>query len=118
MISFPEEFELMSLFESEPELLDGSDKPWIYNEVKFTAIRGDDKIVVQIYASFGQLSISWEKNGNQQLRIKLIELDKITVEKQYRDEFLTAVGTYADKSVLLKLRLKPSISVEFEEQRV
>ena len=58
MLSFPDEYELIGLFESEPELFDGEDKPWAYNELKFTTVRGDDQVVVTIYPPSGKLTVA------------------------------------------------------------
>ena len=50
MIKLPEEHELIGFFECEPELLDSDVKPWCYNELKFTTVRGEDEVEVKIYA--------------------------------------------------------------------
>ena len=47
--------------------------------------------------------------------MKLTDLDKITINLQSNDEFLTAVGMISDNSVMVKLRLKPVVAVEFEQ---
>lgn len=116
MIELPEEHELIGFFECEPELLDTDVKPWLYNEIKFTTKRGDDEVIVKICASFGEFSISWKKNGNQLITMNLIDLDRVTVEIQQNDEFLTATGMYSDQAVMLKLRLKPRVEVEFKQE--
>ncbi len=116
MISLPEEHELIGFFEVEPVLLDGDVKPWVYNELTFTTQRNEDEITVKICASYGELSVNWKKNGKQLLQLKLIDLDSINVEMQKYDEFLTAAGMFSDHAVLLKLRLKPEVAVEFEQQ--
>ncbi len=118
LIKLPEEHELIGFFESEPELLDTDDIPWVYNEVKFTTKRGEDEVVVKIYASSGEFSVLWKNTDRQLLAMKLIHLEKITVELQHNDEFLTVVGMYSDYAVMLKLRLKPVVAVEFEQQEI
>ena len=118
MIELPEEHELIGFFESEPELLDTDDIPWVYNEVKFTTKRGEDEVVVKIYASSGEFSVLWKNTDRQLLAMKLIHLEIITVELQHNDEFLTVVGMYSDYAVMLKLRLKPVVAVEFEQQEI
>ena len=116
MITLPEEHELIGFFECEPELLDSDVKPWCYNEVKFSTVRGEDEIAVKIYASFGEITINWKKSGIQILHMKLIDVQHLTVEMQHRDEFMAVVGSYSNRSMLLKLRLKPLVAIEFEQQ--
>ena len=116
MLSLPDDYKLIEFFEAEPELLDGEAKPWIYNELKFTTIRGKDKLIVTIYPSFGELTINWVKSGEQLIKLKFIELDSLYVEIQKNDEFLSAVGIVLGQSMLLKLRLKPNISIEVSQE--
>ncbi len=116
MLSLPNDHELIGFFEAEPELLDGNAMPWIYNELKFTTIRGEDKVIVNIYASFGELSVNWIKSGKQLIKLKLIELDSLNIELQSNDEFLTATGKFLDQAVLLKVRMKPDVSIEFAQE--
>ena len=118
MLSLPDEHELIGFFEVEPELLDGSIKPWIYNEIKFTTTRGDDTIIVTIYASFGELTATWIKSEIQLINIKLIKIDKINIEMNPNDEFLTAEGKLSDHAVSLKITLKPHVAIDFSQERI
>ena len=70
-------------------------------------------MVVNIYASSGELTVSWIKSGKQLIKLKLIELDSLNIEMQSNDEFLTAAGMFSDHAVLLKIRLKPDVAIEF-----
>ena len=116
MIDLPAEYELIGFFECEPELLDADVEPWVYNVIKFTVKKGEDEVLVKICASYGELGISWLKAGAQVITLNLVDLDKISVEMQHGDEFMVALGQYNDHAVMLKLRLKPIVAIELEQQ--
>lgn len=56
MAPFPEDYELISLFSQEPELLD-ADTPWFYNTLKFTGQRAHATYLVRISPAYGELEI-------------------------------------------------------------
>ena len=118
MLSLPEKHELIGLFECEPKLLDPDDRPWIYNELTFNVVRGEDSLKVSIWSSFGELKIDWKKSGQQVLKMKVVDIDSLTVEMQAFDEFLCVTGSTSENKMMLKLRIKPSIFVEFQHQPV
>ena len=118
MLSLPEKHELIGLFECEPKLLDPDDRPWIYNELTFDVIRGEDTLRVSIWASFREIKIDWKKSGKQVLKMKVADIDSLTVEMQTLDELLCVTGSTSKNKTMLKLRIKPSIFIEFEQQPI
>jgi len=118
VLTLPENHELVGFFEAEPELLDPDIESWAYNELKFIANRGEDTVSVRISPAFGDITVIWKKSDMQLINLKLTEIKNITVEMQYEDEFLTASSVLSEHVILLKLRLKPFVAIEFEEQGV
>lgn len=118
LLSLPEEYELISFFEVEPELLDNDETPWLYNELKFVTTRGEDEVVVKIYAAIGEFSVDWKQSGRSIIKMKLTELDSLTIEMLKNDEFLSVSGMFSDHSVFLKLRLKPEVAIEFDHESI
>ncbi len=118
MLDLPEKHELIGFFECEPELAEPDFDSWTYNELTFTTLRGPDKVVAKIEAGWGSLSIKWEKAGQRLVWLTLVNLENLAVEMQKDDEFLVATGTHADQAVMLKLRLKPAVAIEFKQENL
>lgn len=118
MLELPEEHELIAFFECEPELADPEVDSWAYNELKFTTVRVPDKFVVEVAAGWGELSVSWERSGQQLVWLKLINLEQLKVEMRKDDELLVATGTHGDQSAMLILRLKPVVAIKFRQEPV
>ena len=53
---FPEDHELLSIFESEPTILD-ADCPWFYNTLTFTGERSGIEYLVRISPAYGELEV-------------------------------------------------------------
>lgn len=56
MNPFPEDYELISIFESEPKLLD-EDIPWFYNTLFFRLQRNDDILSCIFSPAYRSISI-------------------------------------------------------------
>ncbi len=82
MLELPEEHELIGLFECEPKLLDPTDTPWCYNELLFDTTRGEDRLKVSIYPSFGEFKLDWARAGRQLLKLKITDLDSFNKSRQ------------------------------------
>ncbi|WP_462172226.1 hypothetical protein [Pseudoalteromonas xiamenensis] len=115
METFPENHELIGLFESEPILTDPKQEHWFYNQLTFHTQRGDDELTVKINGCYGDLSILWKQSSRELMNFKFEKLSSMEVEMQTKDEFLTAIGSFADFEMLLKLRLKPQIAIELKQ---
>ena len=108
-MKLPEEYEFIGFFESEPIFSS-------YHEVQFFVKRGDDEVAVDIYAPSGKFKITWKNSDRQLISMKLTQLDFISIDSLSKDELLTVSGTFSDGSIILKLRLKPFVSVEFDQR--
>jgi hypothetical protein len=116
MNPFPEDYELIGFFESEPTILD-RDVPWFYNRLTFETVRGVDRIVCDIEPGYGQLVLSWDREGLSVARFSLSEIASLHLTSARGEEFLTA--KFAREGILdFKLFLKPYVQVEWGNQQV
>src|SRR3954464_324442 len=70
MNPFPEEWELLALFESEPTIAD-RDVPWFYNRLTFETKRGGDEIRCEIEPGYEILNIIWWRDGKEKMKLEL-----------------------------------------------
>jgi hypothetical protein len=111
MKPFPEQHELIGFFEVEPRVTD-RDVPWFYNRLTFETKRGDDRIVCDIEPGYGQLVLSWDRNGQSVGRFALAEIAGLELTSSQGEEFLTA--KFRRPGFLnFKLYLKPFVQVEW-----
>lgn len=111
MLSLPDEYELIGFFECEPQLT-SPDVPWSYNRLLFSISRGIDCVLCEIEPAYGELKINWQQNGEVRSSIKLNKLESVTVHMSKDDEHMIVTGLGENPATLLKLRLKPFVSVE------
>jgi hypothetical protein len=112
VLSLPEEFELISFFESEPKLADPK-IPWVYNNLKFETQRGSDRLLCEIEPAYGEMKIHWERDGVMLANLELNNLSALTVHIAKGNEYMIVDGIGDDPATLLKLRTKPFICIEF-----
>ena len=109
--------DLIGLFESEPNGEYSDDTPWQYQQVSFLTKRDNETLSVQISESIGEIKILWRNELKILTKISLTDMDSFSVHTQKSDEFLSVNGALGDYAISLKLRLKPCISVEFNQVR-
>lgn len=111
MLVLPEEFELISFFESEPSLAT-PDAPWCYNSVRFEVRRDKDTVVCELEPAYGEMKILWEQDGVPRINCKLNKLANMSVHIAKGDEHMVVTGLGKNPATILKLRLKPYVAVE------
>lgn len=111
MLDLPEEYELISFFECEPQLADPS-TPWCYNNLHFSTFRGQDHIVCEIEPAYGELKLWWKQAGQLRAHVKLNKLESLSVHVGKEDDYMIVSGPDNSPATLFKLRLKPFVSVE------
>lgn len=110
MNPFPEEWELLSFFECEPELDD--DTPWYYNRLTFRTQRGKDVLTAKIEPSYERLSLLWKRDDVELVCVEFNWVSSLTIETGSSTEILTACFLDGHLSPF-KLHLKPSIHISF-----
>ncbi len=107
---FPEQYELISLFESEPVLIDTS-APWTYNRLEFTRTIGENRIECIIEPSDATLRIRWSQHGMLVIDLDLHKVHGLTVESVNGVDALIADFREGSGVSPLRVQLKPSIHV-------
>lgn len=109
MKPFPDEHELIALFESEPTLTDKG-VPWVYNRLTFTLLRGVHRITCVIEPSYEVLELEWSRTGKMLVSLSLNRVSGIETELNAETEVL--VAHFCDKHLLdLRIQTKPDIRV-------
>ena len=111
MKPFPEEHDLIALFECEPVLAD-KDVPWSYNHLTFKTTRGLDQIVCEIEPGYHTLKFEWKQNAQSLVTLDLNWVAGLTAELTGQAEAL--IATFRDEHLKpLRIQLKPNVSVSW-----
>ncbi len=87
--TFPEEHELLWLFESEPELLDTEEGfPFFYNTSTYHIFRFGFEILCSFQPSYGDMDLTILQNGIKIIDFHITKIAGIYVRKEYGKEFL------------------------------
>lgn len=104
----PAEYELISLFESEPHLLD-PELPWVYNTITFELTRGHDEVTVIIDPGMERVHIRWSRSGEEVLDVMAEGVARISAEEEPNRETLVLHFHEDLHRDDLRLRVKPEI---------
>ena len=111
MRPFPKNFELVSFFECEPDVLD-KDIPWAYNELIFNSKSKNGTLHVKMVTGSEIMDVSWTQDGNTVLFLKL----KGVLSLQITDDqkFDTLIAGFRNQDVDdLVIKIRPVISVSW-----
>jgi hypothetical protein len=109
MDPFPEQWELISLFEGEPTLLD-PDVPWFYNRVAFVHQRDDERIECAIEPAEHALDFTWSIDDRIVVRLQLANVVGLVVRQTPESEGLT-ITTSPAKLGSLYIQVSPDVGV-------
>ncbi len=111
MDPFPEEWQLLSLFEAEPEVVD-RDVPWAYNTLIFDATRGIDRVHCRIMPSYEILRLTWWQSNEMRLSLDLNWVSGLQVVTENGHECL--IASFRDTHLLnLEFCLKPNVCLKW-----
>ena len=112
MKPFPEEHELIWLFESEPRLTD-KDVIWYYNELTFTTERGNECVECAISPAYSELKFRWSRVGVELVSLEVKRVSGLEVIKAKDADLLKA--TFGEGSGLqpLLIKLKPNVWISW-----
>ena len=111
MEPFPEEWELLSVFEVEPQILDPG-VPWAYNNLTFESTRGSNRILCVIEPGYERLEFTWWNNEAKHLTLNLHWVSGLTVRSGGGCDCL--IASFRDPCLSpLRLQLKPTIECEW-----
>jgi hypothetical protein len=106
---FPEPWELISLFESEPTLLD-PEVPWVYNSVTFMRERAGERIECTIHQADHEFAFSWTVDSRTVIRLDLNTVVGIEV-RQTKASAGLAITTSDAHLGPLQIQISPHVSV-------
>ena len=109
MDPFPEEHELIWLFEAEPTLAD-PDVVWFYNWVRFVTERGRDNVSFEVEPSGKLVRFSWSRDGAELTSAEIYGVHGLAVLKEKAGEGL---AMQLDQNDSVVLWLKPSVRLEW-----
>lgn len=112
MKSFPEEYELIDIFECEPQIMDKK-LPWFYNSLKFILNRNKDLIELELEPSIGLVKIVWSQSERQLMSLHLENVMGLEIEKNKGIENLHIIFRGENFVNPLILQLKPEIHIKW-----
>ena len=110
---YPEELDLVWLFEAEPEL-SAPDLPWHYNVVRFETTRGRDWIEFVMEPGNRIVKLRWSQDGVERVRVFLDDVSEVKVRKERQGESLVVVTPATD----VELWMKPDVRMVWYGQIV
>lgn len=117
MNPFPEDFELLSIFESEPEVLDAN-VPWFYNILTFRGERDGLKYRIKISPACGDLVISIGDSNHPITQLSITAVSALRLHEGHGDAVLMASFPSDSGRGLLKIRLRPHLSIEWPFEHI
>ena len=111
MNPFPQEWELLSVFESEPTVVDRG-VPWEYNSLIFETCRGDDCIRCEIEPGYEIIKLKWWRGRLEMLDLDLYWVRGLRVVTGGGKDCL--IASFRDPHLLdLEFHLKPTICLKW-----
>jgi hypothetical protein len=111
MNPFPEEWELLALFESEPTITD-RDVPWCYNRLTFETERGTDQVRCEIEPGYEILNIGCWQNDKEKQTLEFQGVRGLKVVTGGGRDFL--IATFRNKCLRdFEFHLKPEIRLRW-----
>ncbi|MFC7371099.1 hypothetical protein ACFQPF_05370 [Fictibacillus iocasae] len=119
MPDFPNEIDLLSLFQCEPTLLEeAKDYPFYYNEATYRFSNGEEDFIVHLSPSYGEVKIQVMKRDSNRLvsllDLKRVEKMEITADKKDHSSILLTVIN-EDTQQMIEMDFKPYFKQLFNE---
>jgi hypothetical protein len=111
MNPFPEDWQLIGLFEGEPEVLD-PEMPWSFNTLRFEFRRDLDRLRCLLLSADEGLEIHWWQADLLRLHLSLNWVRSLVVEITAGSDILVAHFRYGRGFVSpLRIQLRPHVSI-------
>lgn len=113
-MDIPDEYELISIFESNPDFLDDKNTPFYYNTLtyKFTN-QNNEKFIITISPAYNEFEISVYKNNDLKSNLLLHDVKSLVILSDNKVESKIML-TY-EKSVF-KILLKPEYKLFYNDE--
>lgn len=118
MKNFPNEIDLLSLFECEPTLFDTTSKDFFYNEATYKFSNGEEDFIVTLSPSYNEVKIQVTQRTSNKL-ISLLDLKRvdkfeITTDKKDLTSVLLKIQN-DDFTQTIEIDFKPKFKLIFKE---
>lgn len=117
---FPDEIELLSLFETESLLLDSKSKdlPFYYNEATYRFSNGKEDFIVKLSPSYGEVKIQVNESSSNRL-LSLLDMKRvtkleITADKKEQASVLIKIDNQESQQTI-EIDFKPHFKQIFKE---
>jgi hypothetical protein len=110
MNPFPDDYELITIFESEPKLLD-KEIPWFYNTLFFELQRNDDVLSCVLCPAYKTISIGLTVMGRIIYDLGFENVKGINIERNKRIEGIIVEMNDDSPFSTLFIQTKPSITI-------
>ncbi len=112
MKPFPEQHELIGLFESEPTLTDAG-IPWAYNLLRFTRTIGTSSIECVIEPGYEVLHFRWVQSGIEVVNLDLRSVSGLTIECGSGRETLVAHYREGLGVKPVRIQISPTVHISW-----
>jgi hypothetical protein len=109
---FPEDCELLSIFECDPELLD-ADVPWFYNTLTFRGERDGLNYFIKISPAYGDLEVCIGNPSRPITHLSITEVSALRLQESQGEAVLMASFSPDSGRGILAIRLRPQLSIEW-----
>ena len=113
MDPFPERWELVSLFESEPEV-DHPDEPWPYTRARLSLVRGDGRLDFQDVPADQEVDLTYTVDGRVVVALALRRVLALRVYQEQGTEGLEVTMQDASRGDL-RVQTAPDITFVWQE---
>lgn len=110
MEPFPQEYEIMELFETEPTKLD-EEVSFFYNNNTYKLCRPNGNLYFEIEPGSHWTRIAWKQEGDLVIDLILEKVKGIEIEKRSGKEFLKVYFDEEQGLRTLVIKTKPEISI-------
>ena len=112
-MKIPEEFELLSLFESEPRFSDDlKEIPFFYNQARYILVNDSNQICqVDLAPAYDEMKISVSDNEREIVSLDFRNISSLTILDQKTSRFMITRQT-----AVTKIQLKPVFTIFHDEK--
>ncbi|WP_299819940.1 hypothetical protein [uncultured Pontibacter sp.] len=114
-MEYPEEYELMAIFESEPDMLDSTtDVPFYYNKSTYKYSNPEKEVITfSMTPSYDEVSIKVSKENFEIANMNLQHISSLSVLSDNKEEKRIML---TGRNYVLKVQLKPRFNIQFAEE--
>ncbi|QPA54982.1 hypothetical protein [Lysinibacillus sphaericus] len=116
---FPDEIELLSLFETNPDFLDTMEIPFYYNEMVYRFSNKEEEFEIKLAPSVGELSIKvfQKETCNLLFKLLLISVSNFEIKEDTKEKnCIQLVLDHEEILQIYEISFKPKFSLILTEE--